>query len=84
MKLFIEKGTQKEEFQCENAQCQVPVRYLDKEIQKSVGHIGLELRGEVWAGDRDLEAISRSKVSAISRGGETEQKEGVVHSGSHP
>ena len=73
-----------EEFQCENVQCQVPVRHLDKEVQESVGHISLELRREIRAGDGDLEDIGRNKVSATSRGDEIGQEEGIAHSGSHP
>lgn len=66
----------KGEFHFEHVEFEVPVRHLDKEAQEEVGHVGLELRREIWAGDIDLEAISRNAVIATLRGDETDQGEG--------
>lgn len=69
---------QGEELHSETVAVEVTVRHLEKE---AVGCIGLEPRRESWAGDRDVEAMSRNQVIATSIGAEVDQEE---HSGSHP
>ena len=51
----------------------------DKEALEAIGHLGLEAKSEVWAGNRDLETIGRNEMAVDSRRDEIEWAVCVIY-----